>query len=197
MLILVIILFLICWGSRLSMEISIKVGLDTFSHEMYVLRIAINLLPYIHSCINPFIYSLMSKNFRRSMLRRWQRLSTTCCRSCCCRRWCCRDALRRRCFCRRLQTGSPSSSPCPQCNSQSQYNQNQFTMQVLSTNVRAIVNSGSQTVCRNRNPASVCRAPPADAADAVDSTNPLLRRHQSLYSASERRIEDESCISSV
>lgn len=75
MLILVIALFLICWGSRLSMEISIKVGLNTFSHEMYILRVAINLLPYVHSCLNPFIYSLMSKNFRRSMWRRWK---------CCC-----------------------------------------------------------------------------------------------------------------
>lgn len=75
MLILVIVLFLICWGSRLSMEILIKVGLDTFSQEIYFLRIAINLLPYVHSCLNPFIYSLMSKNFRRSM---WRRLHCCC-----------------------------------------------------------------------------------------------------------------------
>ncbi len=89
MLILVIVLFLICWGSRLSMEISIKVGLDTFSPEMYVLRIVINLLPYVHSCLNPFIYSLMSKNFRRSMFRRLQAC-------CCCFRRCSQYAERRR-----------------------------------------------------------------------------------------------------
>lgn len=126
MLILVIILFLICWGSRLSMEISIKVGLDNYSREMYALRIVINLLPYIHSCINPFIYSLMSKNFRRSMRRRCQRLSSNCCGgfggtsggtpfACCCH--CCyvpTDQSSRRCLCHHSPI-SPSSSPCPQC----------------------------------------------------------------------------------
>ena len=85
MLILVVVLFLFCWGSRLSMEISIKVGLDTFSQGMYFLRIAINLLPYVHSCLNPFIYSLMSKNFRRSMRRRLQCLVSCSCTASCCR----------------------------------------------------------------------------------------------------------------
>lgn len=85
MLILVIVLFLICWGSRLSMEMAIKFGLDNFSPEIYFLRIAINLLPYVHSCLNPFIYSLMSKNFRRSMIRRLHSCFRSC-RSCCCRR---------------------------------------------------------------------------------------------------------------
>lgn len=115
MLILVIILFLICWGSRLSMEISIKVGLDNYSREMYALRIIINLLPYIHSCINPFIYSLMSKNFRRSMWRRWQRLSTAF--TCCCHSCCIPTTLSsRRCLCHHSPT-SPSSSPCLHCQS--------------------------------------------------------------------------------
>ena len=57
MLILVIVLFLICGGSRLMLEIFIKYGLDTYSQVEYSTRVAINLLPYIHSCINPFIYT--------------------------------------------------------------------------------------------------------------------------------------------
>lgn len=101
MLILVIVLFLICWGSRLSMEISIKVGLNTFSEEIYHLRVAINLLPYVHSCLNPFIYSLMSKNFRRSM---WRRIHCCCCF--CTGTYCC---PRRRCLCH-VTTSSSSTA---------------------------------------------------------------------------------------
>lgn len=93
MLILVIVLFLICWGSRICMEISIKVGLESFSQGIYFLRVVINMLPYVHSCLNPFIYSLMSKNFRRSM---WRRIHSCCC--CICDNSAC--CVRRRCFCR-------------------------------------------------------------------------------------------------
>lgn len=93
MLILVIVLFLICWGSRISMEISIKVGLESFSQGIYFLRVVVNMLPYVHSCLNPFIYSLMSKNFRRSM---WRRIHSCCC-CICANTYCC---VRRRCICR-------------------------------------------------------------------------------------------------
>ncbi|XP_032777367.2 cholecystokinin receptor type A [Daphnia magna] len=92
MLILVIVLFLICWGSRICMEISIKVGLESFSQGIYFLRVVINMLPYVHSCLNPFIYSLMSKNFRRSM---WRRIHSCCC--CMCANSAC--CTQRRCFC--------------------------------------------------------------------------------------------------
>lgn len=103
MLILVVLLFLICWGSRLCMEISIKVGLESFSQGIYILRIAINLLPYVHSCLNPFIYSLMSKNFRRSM---WRRLHCCCCF--CTSTYCC---VRRRCFCNSASNSSSAAAP--------------------------------------------------------------------------------------
>ncbi len=102
MLILVIVLFLFCWGSRLCMEISIKVGLESFSQGIYILRIAINLLPYVHSCLNPFIYSLMSKNFRRSM---WRRLHCCCCF--CTSNYCC---VRRRCFCNSASNSSTAAT---------------------------------------------------------------------------------------
>ncbi|KAF4522928.1 hypothetical protein B566_EDAN012623 [Ephemera danica] len=74
MLILVVILFLICWGSRIIMDLMIKVGLTSYSPSMYRLRVALFILPVVHSCINPFIYSFMSKNFRRSLQRQLTRL---------------------------------------------------------------------------------------------------------------------------
>lgn len=116
MLILVVVLFLICWGSRLSMEILIKVGLDTFSQEMYYLRIVINLLPFVHSCLNPFIYSLMSKNFRRSMRRRLQCLVRCSCANgggggCCC---CCCPSFNS--FGNRMNFHSSEYSPPPSMN---------------------------------------------------------------------------------
>lgn len=56
MLILVVVLFLICWGPRLLLNTIIKWGLKNFSPAIYQLRFIFNLLPFVHSCINPVIY---------------------------------------------------------------------------------------------------------------------------------------------
>ena len=56
MLILVVLLFLFCWGPRLLLNTLIKWGLSSYDTIVYQLRIAFNLLPFIHSCLNPFIY---------------------------------------------------------------------------------------------------------------------------------------------
>uniref|UniRef100_T1JNM4 G-protein coupled receptors family 1 profile domain-containing protein n=1 Tax=Strigamia maritima TaxID=126957 RepID=T1JNM4_STRMM len=69
MLILVILLFLICWGPRLIMELLIKHHLDVFSPAVYHIRITFYLLPFIHGCINPVIYGFMSTKFRRQLVR--------------------------------------------------------------------------------------------------------------------------------
>ncbi|XP_054706733.1 galanin receptor type 1-like, partial [Uloborus diversus] len=69
MLILVIVLFMICWGPRLIMHVLIKHGLSTFTVHVYNLRIAVYLLSFIHSAINPVIYGFMSSNFRKMMLQ--------------------------------------------------------------------------------------------------------------------------------
>ena len=160
MLILVIVLFLICWGSRLSMEISIKVGLNTFSQEIYFLRIAINLLPYVHSCLNPFIYSLMSKNFRRSM---WRRIHCCCCF--CTGSYFC---VRRRCFCQsNASTASTSATaaglgghessdrspgPCRHCRQfSSHYNLNDLSVANTSTYVNASLEPRSVSGCGSGN----------------------------------------------
>ncbi|XP_043190446.1 cholecystokinin receptor type A-like [Amphibalanus amphitrite] len=78
MLLLVIALFLICWGPRLIMDVILKVGLETYSRESYAMRIAFFLMPFIHACINPFVYCFMSKNFQRSMRRQLQRMGIAC-----------------------------------------------------------------------------------------------------------------------
>ncbi|KDR19106.1 Cholecystokinin receptor [Zootermopsis nevadensis] len=74
MLILVVVLFLVCWGLPIIMEVIIKFNLHSFTPTMYTLRVTFNLLPFIHACMNPFIYSFMSKNFRRSLQRQLEKL---------------------------------------------------------------------------------------------------------------------------
>ena len=49
-----------------------------FSPVIYTVRIAFFLMPFIHACINPFVYCFMSKNFQRSMRRQLQRLGISC-----------------------------------------------------------------------------------------------------------------------
>lgn len=73
MLILVVILFLLCWGPRLVMEIVVKCCLSVFNHGVYTVRIIFYLLPFVHSCLNPIVYCFMSSKFRRRMLRCCQR----------------------------------------------------------------------------------------------------------------------------
>ncbi|KAH7645578.1 g protein-coupled receptor-like protein 3 [Dermatophagoides farinae] len=64
MLVLIIILFLLCWGPRLIMNVLVKSGLSTFSSWIYNTRVMCNLLSFIHSALNPFVYGFMSSNFR-------------------------------------------------------------------------------------------------------------------------------------
>ena len=78
MLILVIVLFLICWGPKLifpiGLELANTLGYTTYyTQQWYFVRVIFNLIPFVHSCINPLIYSFMSKNFRRSMQRQLHR----------------------------------------------------------------------------------------------------------------------------
>ncbi|XP_023222118.1 allatostatin-A receptor-like [Centruroides sculpturatus] len=69
MLIFVIVLFMICWGPRLMMNVIIKKGLTNFNHSAYSARIACNLLSFVHSALNPFVYGFMSSNFRKVLIR--------------------------------------------------------------------------------------------------------------------------------
>ncbi|XP_076038514.1 gastrin/cholecystokinin type B receptor-like [Oratosquilla oratoria] len=93
MLIMVVVLFLLCWGSRLTFELIIVLKLQIFDQIFYTCKVTFWLLPFIHCCINPVIYCFMSKNFRRSMLR----LLGSPCQSYCNRRGgCCSCCLRSR-----------------------------------------------------------------------------------------------------
>lgn len=74
MLILVVILFLVCWGLPIIMQVIIKFNLHSFTPTIYTLRVSFNLLPFIHACMNPFIYSFMSKNFRRAFRRQLEKM---------------------------------------------------------------------------------------------------------------------------
>ncbi|XP_037092317.1 galanin receptor type 2-like isoform X2 [Pollicipes pollicipes] len=65
MLILIIALFMLCWGPRLIMRLMMVLGLPFYSNSTYSLKVAFYLLPFVHSCMNPVIYTLMSTNFRR------------------------------------------------------------------------------------------------------------------------------------
>lgn len=80
MLILVVVLFLICWGPRLVMEIIIKCCLSVFNNMTYVLRIAFYLSPFVHSCLNPIVYGFMSTKFRRRMFKFFDRICFKICR---------------------------------------------------------------------------------------------------------------------
>lgn len=74
MLISVIVLFLVCWGPRIIMNLVKVVGLNDFSTAIYTLQVVFNILPVLHACMNPIIYSFMSKNFRKALRRQWERL---------------------------------------------------------------------------------------------------------------------------
>ncbi|XP_022250238.1 cholecystokinin receptor type A-like, partial [Limulus polyphemus] len=81
MLIIVVFLFLVCWGPRLVLEICIIYGVEHFNHWIYTARIIFFLLPFVHSCLNPIVYCFMSTKFRRRMIRSlelWCRGSCTC-----------------------------------------------------------------------------------------------------------------------
>ncbi|KAH3813908.1 hypothetical protein DPMN_142378 [Dreissena polymorpha] len=71
MLIIVVVVFLICWGPKLIFRIlkysEFRVHMHTQDH--FKLQIAITCLPYIQSCMNPLIYCFMSNNFRKSVLQ--------------------------------------------------------------------------------------------------------------------------------
>nr|XP_027235612.1 LOW QUALITY PROTEIN: cholecystokinin receptor type A-like [Penaeus vannamei] len=58
MLILVIILFMACWGPKIVFFVFLKNGLaqGSFKPLVYNMRVALGLLPFIHSCLNPIIY---------------------------------------------------------------------------------------------------------------------------------------------
>lgn len=69
MLLLVIALFLICWGPRLIFNVVVKLELQSYTSTTYTIRVASYLLSFIHSALNPFVYGLMSSTFRNIIFK--------------------------------------------------------------------------------------------------------------------------------
>ncbi|KAK3090420.1 hypothetical protein FSP39_011719 [Pinctada imbricata] len=67
-LIAVVVVFLICWGPPLIMDAVLKFSPELgFSNTAFYIRTSLGCLPYLQSCMNPFIYCFMSKKFRKSV----------------------------------------------------------------------------------------------------------------------------------
>ncbi|XP_060554008.1 galanin receptor type 1-like [Ruditapes philippinarum] len=74
LLLMIIVAFLLSWGPKLTMRILQKLQLSfLFSKSAYAIKVFIDWLPYIQSCINPLFYCFMSRNFRRSIRVMFQR----------------------------------------------------------------------------------------------------------------------------
>ena len=69
MLLLVIALFLVCWGPRLLFNVIVKLELQSYTKLTYTIRVASHLLSFIHSALNPFVYGLMSSTFRNIVFK--------------------------------------------------------------------------------------------------------------------------------
>lgn len=57
MLILVIVLFMLCWGPKIILDVWRGARSDgLFTRHAYNLQVFFGLLPFVHSCLNPVIY---------------------------------------------------------------------------------------------------------------------------------------------
>ena len=70
MLVLVIILFALCWGPLLIDNVLVAFGILDKYHYGYLkyMRQAFSLMAYANSCVNPIVYAFMSRNFRDSFI---------------------------------------------------------------------------------------------------------------------------------
>ena len=98
MLVAVVLLFVICWSPYLidNVLMSFDVLPAARTGRIKHMRIAFHLLSYVNSCINPFVYGFMSRNFRRgfevALRLRSPGHFTLCC--CCCFKTNCCDNIR-------------------------------------------------------------------------------------------------------
>lgn len=66
MLIIVVVLFALCWGPILINNVLVAFGILNDIHMGFLkpMRTAFSLMSYANSCVNPIVYGFMSKNFR-------------------------------------------------------------------------------------------------------------------------------------
>ena len=69
MLMVVVLLYAICWGPLLIISIFIRFGLlGEFSLTTYYLSVVSHILAFTNSTVNPVVYGFMSRNFRRTVV---------------------------------------------------------------------------------------------------------------------------------
>lgn len=65
MIIIVAILFCLCWLPHHLVILCMWFGYFPLNHTTYVLRILSHVISYANSCVNPIVYALVSKHFRK------------------------------------------------------------------------------------------------------------------------------------
>ncbi|XP_019358665.1 PREDICTED: galanin receptor type 2 [Gavialis gangeticus] len=65
MIIIVAVLFCLCWLPHHLVILCVWFGYFPLNHNTYVLRILSHLISYANSCVNPIVYALVSKHFRK------------------------------------------------------------------------------------------------------------------------------------
>ncbi|KAF1448447.1 Galanin receptor type 2, partial [Spheniscus demersus] len=65
MIIIVAVLFCLCWLPHHLVILCVWFGYFPLNHATYVLRILSHLISYANSCVNPIVYALVSKHFRK------------------------------------------------------------------------------------------------------------------------------------
>ncbi len=83
MLIVVVLLFILCWGPSIITDMLIGLEKQTITQEFYVFKWVSFLLPFVQYCINPLIYCFMLRNIRNSMTRVICVPFRPCARKCC------------------------------------------------------------------------------------------------------------------
>lgn len=68
MLVLIVVLFVVCWAPTLFDQVLAAFEVvDQYHHaHLKYVRQALAIMSYFNSCINPIVYAFMSKNFRSS-----------------------------------------------------------------------------------------------------------------------------------
>ncbi|XP_028912565.1 galanin receptor type 2 [Ornithorhynchus anatinus] len=67
--IIVAMLFCLCWLPHHALLLSVWFGHFPLTRATYILRILSHLLSYANSCVNPIVYALVSKHFRKGFRR--------------------------------------------------------------------------------------------------------------------------------
>ncbi|KAM8991740.1 galanin receptor type 2 [Ara ararauna] len=74
MIIIVAVLFCLCWLPHHLLILCVWFGYFPLNHATYVLRILSHLISYANSCVNPIVYALVSKHFRKGFKKIFIRL---------------------------------------------------------------------------------------------------------------------------